>query len=494
MSTPFDGGRDAGRRPTTGMGRVRDPLVGTSYGPGLGSGRRSRSTGGLAEYFSVDEEDGDTSAERFEESTRRVDRWSWGLGLALLLASLALGVRQPSLLVAAIVPLGLVAYGAITGIPRVELVVERSVSHSATAPGEHVPVELTVTNEGAAALTDVRLVDGVPEALPVVEGAPRAALDLAPGESATVTYEVGARRGVHEFLGTRIRVRNTSGSALAQTAVAADGDAAVECELPVGDVPLARDTILHPGAVGGDEHGEGVEFYAVREYRRGDDPTDIDWRRYARTGEVTTVRYREERAATIVLLVDARDRTYVSATHSTPSAARLSAFAAERSFEALARGSHDVGLATLRAGGATYVEPGSGPATLAEARDVLEDVYERDPVLSVNLSRNGTGSASASLESLERRLPGRSQVVLFSPATDEFAEHLVRGLRAHGWPVTVVSPNVVTEDEPGQQLQAAERSSRIVDLRAAGARVVEWDRTEPLPLVLERATTWGARP
>jgi len=490
VSFPSSGG-SGNRGPGTRGGR---PL-GTPRRTGSPRYARPRDSGDLVDDFLfVDGSDADASTERFERATRRVDRWGWALALALAVVAASLALREVSLLVAAVVPLGLVAYGAVSGLPEVDLAVERTVSHAATAPGEPVPIEVELTNEGTAELSDVRVVDGVPEALPVVDGTPRAGLSLGPGESATVRYAVGARRGTHEFPGVRVRVRNAPGSALSQSVVRPDGDAVVECELPVEAVPLAPDTIRRPGAVGADEHGEGVEFYAVREYRRGDDPADIDWRRYARTGEVTTVRYREERAATVVLLVDARDETYVSATPSTPSAARLSAFAAERAFEALGRGPHDVGLATLRVGGTSYVEPGGGPATQAAVRDVLEEVYDREPVLSTTPSGRRTQSASGALRSLEARLPGRSQVVFFSPVIGEFAERLVCGLQAQGWSVTVVSPNVATEDEPGQQVVAAERETRVLELRAAGARVVEWDRTEPLPLVLDRATNWGGRP
>lgn len=429
-----------------------------------------------------------------QDHSRRIDRWGWGLGVALFLVAAGLAVQASSLLVAAMVPLAFVAYGAVTGLPSPELRVEREVAWSATAPGEPVEVTLHLANEGEETLADVRVVDRVPHDLPVIRGSPRAAVDLDPGEAVTVEYAVGARRGVHEFAGVRLRVRNTPGSALADGTSRADGDRAVECELPVEEVPLAHDTVLHPGAVSADEHGEGIEFYSVREYRRGDDPSDLDWRRYARTGELTTVRYREERAATVVLVVDTRDDTYVSATDSMPSGARLSAFAAERAFEALAHSHHEVGLATLRAGHLDWVDPGADAATLAAARETIADVYDREPLLTVTSLADRSGTASTVLANLQRRLPGRAQVVFFTPAIDRFPEHVVRGLIARGRAVTVVTPTIVTEDVPAQHLAGAERATRLAGLRAAGARVVEWDREEPLPIVLDRVTAWGGRP
>lgn len=444
-------------------------------------------------------DDGDASprdepADREERrGARRTDRWVWTFGLAVLLVAAGLATTEPILLVAGAVPLVVAAAAGLTRLPPVSVSVTRSIDVDPTAPGEPVEVDVTVRNDGDAELADVRIVDLLPREIPVQSGSPRAAFSLPPGESRTVSYTVGARRGVHEFGGIRLRVRNALGTALAEDTVEAAGDDALECDLPVRDVPLADDASRFAGAVTSDEPGEGLEFFSVREYRRGDDISDVDWRRYARTGELTTIRYRQERSATVVLGVDARDEAYVAASPEMPSAAELSAFAAERAFEALAASHHEVGLAALLPGSTSFVEPGTGTDAVAEARDVLETVADRNPIGRVTSPERALGEASTTLTDLERRVPGRAQVVLFSPATDRFTERLARGLLAHGYPVTLVVPLVATEPEPAQQVVRAEQAERLVDLRGAGARVVEWDREEALPLVLERAMSWGDR-
>lgn len=425
--------------------------------------------------------------------SHRVERWSWSFALAVLLVAAGLATASPALFAAALVPLAVTAAAGLTGLPPVSLAVERSIQFDPTAPGEPVEVELTVRNEGDVALADVRVVDLVPDDPPVRDGSPRGAFSLEAGESRTVRYTLGARRGTHEFGGARVRVRNALGTALAEDHLEATGDGSFECDLPVRDVPLADDATRVAGSVTADEAGEGLEFHSVREYRRGDAISDVDWRRYARTGELTTVRYREERAATVVLAVDARDEAYVAASPEMPSAADLSAYAAEHAFEALAQSHHDVGLAALYQGSISYVEPATSAQTVAEARDELARVTERTPLGRVSSPDVALGEASSTLVDLERRLPGRAQLLLFSPATDRYAEQLVRGLLAHGFPVTLVVPLVATEDEPEQRVVAVEQRERLTDLRGAGARVVEWDREEPLPLVLERAMRWGDR-
>jgi uncharacterized protein (DUF58 family) len=51
-------------------------------------------------------------------------------------------------------------------------------------------------------------------------------------------------------------------------------------------------------------HGRGVEFSEVREYQPGDDVRSIDWNVTARLGTTYIKRYIEERALTVMFLVD----------------------------------------------------------------------------------------------------------------------------------------------------------------------------------------------
>jgi uncharacterized protein (DUF58 family) len=51
-------------------------------------------------------------------------------------------------------------------------------------------------------------------------------------------------------------------------------------------------------------HGRGVEFSEVREYQPGDDVRSIDWNVTARLGTAYVKRYIEERALTVIFLVD----------------------------------------------------------------------------------------------------------------------------------------------------------------------------------------------
>ncbi len=77
------------------------------------------------------------------------------------------------LLSATAIPLHLRRLRLVSRRRLVPLQATRSVSDAQPTPGEPVAVELTLTNTGSSSLTDVRVIDGVPEELPVVEGSPR---------------------------------------------------------------------------------------------------------------------------------------------------------------------------------------------------------------------------------------------------------------------------------------------------------------------------------
>ena len=68
--------------------------------------------------------------------------------------------------------------------------------------------------------------------------------------------------------------------------------------------PDAMVSSLFPGAYKALFHGRGLEFDEVRKYQWGDDYRMIDWRVSARTGQMHTKLFHEERERTLYLLVD----------------------------------------------------------------------------------------------------------------------------------------------------------------------------------------------
>lgn len=423
-----------------------------------------------------------------ESTDRETGRWR-GIGaLSLVAAGVGGLVQQPALLVAAGVGGSLAAYDAYARAgspPDPDLAVEREVSDADPDDGDAVTVTVAVRNEDEDRLPDCRYVDGVPPGLEVVEGSPRTATTLAPGESTTLSYDVRAEPGRHEFDPGIAVLRGASAATERTVAVEGDGSA-ITCRLPPAHrneaaVGLRGRTTDQFGTVRTDAGGQGVEFFGTREYRRGDPVSLVDWNRFARTGDLSTVEFREERAASVVLAVDARAAAYLAPDPGDRSAVRRSVDAAAVVLEGLLDDGNRVGLTALAPGDPPWIPPGGGRDHRLRVRETLAT----HPSLSPRPPRE-TFLRSVAEARLRTRLAADAQVVLFSPLADDYPVDLARTLSAHGHAPTVVSPDPTAVDSTGGVLARTERAGRIADLRSAGIPVYDWSPGDPLALALSR--------
>jgi len=451
---------------------------------------------------------------------RRVRRWSGGLAAALFLVSVSLLTAEPLLLAATAIPLSYVAYGALSRVPSgTDLQAARSVSDAQPTPGEPVAIELTITNTGSSSLTDVRVIDGVPEELAVVEGSPRCCTSLRPNESATLSYAVMAKRGSYTFDAAAVRVRTLSASDEVTVDLPVAGDGTLTCSNTVSEVPMADATLPRAGTLPTDTGGSGLEFHSTRSYQPGDPVNRIDWRRYAKTDELTTIDYREEQAVKTVLVVDTRPSARVTPEPGFPTGAELSAYAAERLFDALSRTSVvasvcAVGLADadvpggLGPDGLAWVDASGGHAA-AHARQVFDSVgraaarqSETDAAGDADVSENGPPRQSQAddgtqvttadggtvedpdLLAVLARLPPTAQVVVFSPAADDWPVSLVSSLAVRDYPTTLVSPSLARGDSLGAAIASTERTARLQRAELAGTTVIDWDLDSPIDVAL----------
>jgi len=411
------------------------------------------------------------AVDRTEDRDTR--RWVGVGALSLLAGAVGMAFTQPPVLLVAVVGVVYAAFARRGRPPTVDLAVERELSTETATPGDEVRVTVRVENAGDGLLADLRLVDGVPPGLTVVDGSPRLGTALRPGKAATFAYTVEAVRGRHEFGPLQVLARDASGARERETTVEAPGT--LDCtDVPddAGGVPLYGAATRYTGRVPTAVGGEGTEFYATREYRAGDPAGRVDWNRFAATRELATLLFREERAATVVCLVDTREQAYR---------------AAGRVFESLLDGGDRVGVASFGPRTA-WLAPGAGTGHRERGRRLLslDPAFGHAPAAEDFLP-------SARLRELRRRAPPDAQFVLFSAATDGYLPTVARRLQAHGHPVTLVSPDVTAGGSAGRRLAAVERGTRLDALREAGVRVVDWAPDEDLALAIERASAgWSA--
>jgi uncharacterized repeat protein (TIGR01451 family) len=407
-------------------------------------------------------------------AVRCTNRWRGVAALAV--AALAVGVagKRPLVLLTGVVGVVYAAYPHVVGRPDPDLALDRTVSDASPAPGDEVEVAVTVRNDGDATLWDLRVVDGVPAMLRVTGGTPRHAAVLRPGETATLRYAVAADQGIHRFDPATVLARDPSGGTEVETTATAETTVESRAGSTAAGAATDRAAGVHPA----DEAAAGVEFARTREYRRGDPRSRVDWKRFARTGDLTTVEFRPDRAASVVVAVDARRAAYVGQPDQPHAVARAVA-AAEQVVAGVADAGDRVGV-TGFGRGPVWLQPGVGRGHRARARRLLSG-----PAFAARAPDEST-DLDGQLAALRARLGGDAAIVLFSPLADDDAARAARLLAAWGHAITVVSPDPTADEGAGTGLAGVERATRVAALRSAGARVVDWQPDEPLAAAVAR--------
>jgi len=431
----------------------------------------------------LDDPDPRSSPRPWQSGQYRTGHWRGVAGLGLCALAAAAVAETPVLVLVGGVLLGVAGYARLGEPPEPAVAAERSFDAEDPRPGDRVGVTVTVTNESDSVLPDVRLTDGVPDRLAVVDGSPHHAAALAPGEAATFSYEVLAVYGSHEFDAVHAAARDPSGQH-ERTSTQETATTTLSCE-PAGvqsSVPLHPQETGIVGRVPSESGGTGQEFRSVREYRRGDPLGRVDWHRLARSGELATLQFREEHAATVVILVDARLPSFRTTSGDALSAVDRSLAGAARLFATLEKDGDRVGLASVGPE-PLWIGPGAG----SEHRACIRSTLEHYPSFAPS-EWEQQFCAAEYVRQLRQRLPAETQLVLFSPLLDEPVVEVARRLHAHGHELTVFSPDPTRSDTVGGTVARLERECNREPLRTDGIRTIDWASEESLADAVARST------
>jgi uncharacterized repeat protein (TIGR01451 family) len=431
---------------------------------------------------------------------RRTQRFDAAILVAIVLVAVGGIFGNDAIFLAAAVPVWYLFVAAVTAPPpAAALDLTRSFEPSVAAPGQRATVTVSVENAGDRTLSDVRVVDGVPDQLPVVAGSPRGCLSLRPGETARLEYEVVASQGDHEFGRPVVRLRPLSGVGRATGRFDA-GEATLRCRRAVGGVETAVGALRLAGTEPTDSPGPGTTFHSVREYRAGDSLGRVDWRQLAKSGTLSTINFEATRATETLLVVDGRPSARIARDDGYPTAAELSAYAADLAATRLLTAGNKVGLTALGISGSDvevavptdrsghpWVEPGTSAVVRDRIEAVLDGVVARSQAREPEPQATADGGrTSIDGRGIRQKLSKRIDVVVVTPALDDEPVALAESLAAAGHAVSVVSPDVTGRQRPGARLAGAERETRMRRLGASATAVVDWDTTAPLSLALER--------
>lgn len=414
------------------------------------------------------------------------------IAATIVLAAIGTVDQNPILLLAAVIPLSFVVVDLFSAVTIPDgLVASREITPTPTPPGTVVTVTLTITNNSEQTVTDLRVADGVPADIAVLRGSPRDGTTLEPGENLVLRYLLVARRGEHDFSPPDVRIRTASGTNSATVAVPVSGDDRLECRIDASAPPISDEGTRRIGQLETDSAGEGLSFHSIREYHPSDPVSRIDWRHYAKRGELATISYEQSVSAAIVLVIDARAVSCVIAGRGQPTAIELSAYAATRALDDLLKTGHEVGAAVVGCdgpgpAGLYWLAPTTGPRQRTRAIELLQTAAATTP-------DDETVSLDSQLGQLAELTPQGGQIAFFSPLLDEAAVSAVEWWLGATVPVTVFSPDVVPSNTVSGQHTQIRRRMRLARCQAAGARAFDWRRGTPLPMAIERAFAANVR-
>jgi len=400
------------------------------------------------------------------------------LGVLLLLASLGILLRHPGLLLLAVPVAVHFTFGLALAWeerhPR--LIATRELSAHRLLEGEEVEVRVAVENRGVD-LELVSLEDPLPARWTLIEGEPRVLAPLARGGMLELHYRARVTRGLYQLPVINAAVRDYLGYSVWEGRLPCPVSLAVlpRYERLSGIAIAPRRTLVAAGTVRARRAGPGLEFFGTREYLPGDDLRRLDWKAYARLGELVITEFEEERATEAMVVLDVRAGAYPAAggeellDHAARAAAAFCQW--------LLREGHRVGL-LLYGRYLDFIMPGYGHrhgerllTALARARLGHVDVFSE-------LSHLPT-----------RFFPPGSQIVLVSPLVPG-DEDTVGRLQARGYSVLLVIPDPLSFERkglpPSREVEIAlrilelERWQMLRVLLAAGVRPLVWDVRHPL--------------
>ncbi len=400
-----------------------------------------------------------------------------GIGFALIAAGLL--VRDGRLLVLSF-PFVL-TFGALLLFPSPrasDLVVARSFSTSRLEEGEKVRVTVAVENRGEA-VPLLGVVERIPNAVGAVEGERGFLGPMSCGARRDFSYTLtAAPRGAYRFVGLDVTTWDRLVLSPRRAFARVEGELLVRPRIEAFEeiVIRPRRTRGYAGMVKANRGGSGLDFYGCRAYVSGDEVRRINWRAYGRGGELVVNEYEREQIADVTVILDARERAHTQVgsegtfLHAVRAAASLAA-------HFLSRG-NGVGL-LIYGDFLNWTLPGYGRIQKERILDALAR------------ARPGGKAVFEDLYFIPTRLfPPQSQLVLVSPLVGEEDIEVVGVLRARGYEVLLVRPDLLPYElararrDPGHDLARRILTVRQGLLLSALSRlrvaVVNWDVTQPL--------------
>ena len=367
-----------------------------------------------------------------------------------------------------------------------DLEIKRDVSAVNVYKGDDINVVLTVTNKSYRRTQQLEVFDNVPHEMKMRKGINLMRMNLGPGQTATIRYTVRCPLRGHYTIGpTSIRYRNTFNLFVSETSVGDRSDITVFPQVRDVEEALIRSDVpkMYTGATTLKTPGQGMEFYALREYFPGDSFRSINWKAFARTGELMVNEKTRDAVTDVFIILDTRDVARIGTVLKNPLEMGTVAAASIANYFIKRRDS--VSLVTYGER-MDFLPPETGDKQHYKVLSQLAAVESK-----------GSMPLQAVTNALSPRISRGSPVFIISSLEgDGTTLSAIRNLSGKGHEVIVLSPSSIDLERlvsriprMAYEVLKLERQNRLTAISGYGAKVIDWTPSVELSQALLQIRT-----
>ena len=367
-----------------------------------------------------------------------------------------------------------------------DLEIKREVSAVNVYKGDDINVVLTITNKSYCRTQQLEVFDNVPHEMKMRKGINLMRMNLGPGQTATIRYTVRCPLRGHYTIGpTSIRYRNTFNLFVSETSVGDRSDITVFPQVRDVEEALIRSDVpkMYTGATTLKTPGQGMEFYALREYFPGDSFRSINWKAFARTGELMVNEKTRDAVTDVFIILDTRDVARIGTVLKNPLEMGTVAAASIANYFIKRRDS--VSLVTYGER-MDFLPPETGDKQHYKVLSQLAAVESK-----------GSMPLQAVTNALSPRISRGSPVFIISSLEgDGTTLSAIRNLSGKGHEVIVLSPSSIDLERlvsriprMAYEVLKLERQNRLTAISGYGAKVIEWTPSVELSQALLQIRT-----
>ncbi|MDP7002365.1 MAG: DUF58 domain-containing protein [Candidatus Thalassarchaeaceae archaeon] len=352
-----------------------------------------------------------------------------------------------------------------------ELEITRFVPHSNVYKGDLIEISLTITNKSYRRTQQLEVFDNVPHQMKIRRGINQMRMNLGPGQTTKIQYMLRCPLRGHYSIGpVSVRYRNAFDLFVSESRIDDVCDITVFPQVrEIEDAMLRADVPkMYTGATTLRTPGPGMEFYSLREYLSTDSLRSINWKAFARTGDLMVNQKTRDAVTDVYILLDAREVSRIGTVLKNPLEMGTAA-AASISSHFLKR-KDSVSLVTY-----------------AERMDFLPaDTGDKQyyKILSrlASVSPSGSMPLQAVTNALAPRIGRGSPVFIISSLEgDGTTLPAIRNLSGNGHEVIILSPSSIDLERlvsriprMSYEVLKLERQNRLTAVSGYGAKVIDW--------------------